>query len=255
MATRSRFSASADDSPDSWISIADLMAVLMMIFLLLAVWHSIEIAKQTEAVRKIVAEWEDLESAICISLKEALFDDDGGKLKEEIKKGEDWDAEIDCRTLTIRFKSDTFFEQGRAELPSSFKTVLDEFFPRYIGALYGYRKNIKEVRIEGHTSSEFGDLEGREAFIPNMELSQDRTRAVMEYVLNLNGVDNLEDWVIKTVTANGLSSGRLLYEDEEEKIEDRIKSRRVEFAVRTTTKEALFDIIEEIDSDAGRSGG
>ncbi|MDA8032301.1 MAG: hypothetical protein MPK62_14480, partial [Alphaproteobacteria bacterium] len=34
-----KFSSSDDDSSDSWVSIADMMAGLMMIFLLLAVWH------------------------------------------------------------------------------------------------------------------------------------------------------------------------------------------------------------------------
>ena len=50
-------------------------------------------------------------------------------------------------------------------------------------------------------------------------------------------------WMRKTVSANGLSSARTIEVDD---LEDRNASRRVEFTIRTKTKEALFKILDRI---------
>lgn len=237
MASNLRLSTPTDEVSDSWISIADLMAGLMMIFLLLAVWHSAQITERAEEVSTIVEEWQDLEEAIYFALAE--------EFKEDLPR---WQAEIERETLTIRFREPkVFFKQNSAELQPRFKTIIQDFFPRYIRVLRdGFANNIREVRIEGHTSSEFGGLSGRDAFIENMRLSQARTRATMEYAINLERVSSFEEWVIKTVTANGLSSGRVILSATGE--ENKQRSRRVEFTIHTKTKEALFEILDTLSN-------
>ena len=43
-----------------------------------------------------------------------------------------------------------------------------------------------EIRIEGHTSSEWFDQStGNEAYLNNMELSQNRARNVLDYILRI----------------------------------------------------------------------
>ena len=82
-----------------------------------------------------------------------------------------------------------------------------------------------------------------EAFINNMSLSQERTRSVLEYSLGLPRLYPLTPWMTKTISANGLSSARLIINAGQE---DERRSRRVEFTVKTKAKEALFRILEKV---------
>ena len=78
-----------------------------------------------------------------------------------------------------------------------------------------------------------------------MKLSQDRTRSVLDYSINLQDVRQHTQWMIKTVSANGLSSARTVV-NKNTGLEDRDLSKRVEFKVKTKAQEALFTIIEKI---------
>ena len=270
MAIKVRLSSSDDDSSDSWISISDMMAGLMMIFLLLAVWYVAETSEESPAppappapvlitipgpptvppeIVKIVTEQEQLEASIyrALCLEFGEFRCAGSDSEDSEQSGADRDLAVIYPDLTIRFRSlDTLFERGEDKLTDHFKSVLDEVFPRYIEVLDGFSDDISEVRIEGHTSSEWeGAEDDVDAFIRNMHLSQDRTRTVLEHVLNLDGVKRYEDWTIKKVTANGLSSGRPIVDSETDE-EDKERSRRVEFTVLTNVKKALSDIGDTI---------
>ena len=73
-----------------------------------------------------------------------------------------------------------------------------------------------------------------------MELSQDRTISVLKYSFGLREVTLHNKWMREHITALGLSSARLILQDGEE---NRIKSRRVEFAIRTNTKDVLLRLL------------
>ena len=130
------------------------------------------------------------------------------------------------------------FARGSDELQDRFKLILNDFFPRYVQLLaLQFPEEIAEVRIEGHTSSEFGALPSDEAFLKNMELSQDRTISVLKYSFGLQEAKLHKKWMREHITALGLSSARLVLKGGEE---NRVKSRRVEFAIRTYTKDVLL---------------
>jgi outer membrane protein OmpA-like peptidoglycan-associated protein len=139
------------------------------------------------------------------------------------------------------------FEKGEATVRPRFKKILDDFFPRYIRILRRpqYRSSIREIRIEGHTSSEWspGATE-EEAYFNNMRLSQDRTRTVLRYVLRTLGREPVSDWTRNLITANGLSSSELIYTESGK--EDREASRRVEFRVRTNAESQLERILDQL---------
>ena len=99
------------------------------------------------------------------------------------------------------------------------------------------------MRIEGHTSSEWeNEIDPGKAYIENMRLSQDRARNVLNASLDLvKGPEKV--WLIKHLTANGLSSSKLV--KNENNLEDKAASRRVEFRVRTKTEERLNKISEK----------
>ena len=111
-----------------------------------------------------------------------------------------------------------------------------------------YKDKIAEVRIEGHT-----DIQGD--YIYNLQLSQDRTRNVMKFLLNLDYYKDLKNteqnklrfWL----TANGLSFGRTLDVDGNlteysNQPPDDLKCRRVEFRIVTTSDKIVEEAIKQI---------
>ena len=225
--------SSSDD--EHWMSVSDLMAGLMVIFLFIAITYIRPIVEIQAKIRNIVVAWKDSEIEIYEALNKEFRDD-----------LERWHAELDRDTLSMRFKApDVLFDSATAELKFEFKIILAEFFPRYLNVLHQLKDAIAEVRLEGHTSSEWEGAKTRDqAYFMNMELSQARTRAVLEYSLGLPLIDPYKEWARKLITANGLSSSRLILQDSKE---DKVRSRRVEFRVRTNTKEQIVRVLETIE--------
>ena len=246
---RPLFSFRRGESSEGWIGTADLMAGLMMVFLLLAIWRS-EVSDPQKPCPPIICD--EPVDEVLVALQEAE-----DKIREALNKEfesdfKKWNATILEESITIRFLDNIFFEQGESQLKPEAREILENFFPRYMRVLHdGFADVIREVRIEGHTSSEWGLDDTTEqnseqfAFIKNMELSQARTRATMEYVLTLPDTAPYEKWIRKKVTANGLSSARLLNSNgkelQEGEAEDKKLSRRVEFAVRVDILQAYED--------------
>jgi outer membrane protein OmpA-like peptidoglycan-associated protein len=229
------FGQSSKSTEDDWISISDLMAGLMVIFLFIAITYIRPIVQTQSKIKEIVVAWNNSE----IDIYEALRDE----FKDDLAR---WNAELDRETLTIRFKApDILFDQAQAALKPGFEAILADFFPRYVDVLFRFESSIDEVRIEGHTSSEWSEnATTDEAYLKNMELSQARTRTVLGYVLQLPAVRVRKDWVVSHVTANGLSSSRLIQASDGK--EDGIRSRRVEFRIRTDAKEQIVRVLETV---------
>ncbi len=191
------------------------------------------IEAQKKKIERIVETYDNLKTNLHKKLN-SEFEKDLGK----------WKAEIDKKTLSIRFKEpDVFFNTGDAEIKSKFQEILKDFFPRYIKILTSekYKDDIEEIRIEGHTSSLWKGSKDRDAaYFYNMKLSQDRARAVLEFALGLDELKGLKNWIIKHVTANGLSySQRIMIKNSE----DYRKSRRVEIRVRTKAEKRIEQIL------------
>jgi outer membrane protein OmpA-like peptidoglycan-associated protein len=191
-------------------------------------------AKMGRRVQEVAAVLRNKEK----ELNERLGNAFGGKLGA-------WGAEIDPASLTLRFqRPDLMFEQGSANLRRPFADFLNEFFPEYLGILHNFRDDIEEVRIEGHTSSEWSALTtSLQAYFLNMALSQERTRTVLEYGLTRTQAPAaILEWARERITANGLSSSRLRYGTSGS--EDPVASRRVEFRVLMKSKEQLLRIVD-----------
>lgn len=205
------------------LSTGDLMASLLFIFILLLMGALLQVQEKAEQDEEIVKRYDQIKTQLYIDLQQEFKDDLAV-----------WRATIDS-TLCIRFQEPSMlFDEGQSLLKPKFKNILDDFFPSYIAVLSRdeYRDNIEEIRIEGHTNSNGG-------YYSNMELSQDRTRAVLQYCFSLMS-DDLEEWLKGLVTANGLSSSHLILKMNGE--EDKDLSRRVEFRVRTNAEKQLEDI-------------
>ncbi|MCB6972381.1 MULTISPECIES: OmpA/MotB family protein [Butyricimonas] len=224
---------------NQWMSISDLMSVLMIIFLFISVVYMRSIGQKNSQITSIAKTYEKTQVKITHDLKE-----------EFAKNLQIWNAALDSLTLSIRFENpEILFKVGSAELNDHFKSILDSFFPRFIQILTDpkYKKYIEEIRIEGHTSSEWqGEPSSRQAYFNNMELSQDRTRKVLEYVLFQIKDEELFNWTKNRLTANGLSSSKLIYNNDQ--TEDQERSRRVEFKIKTNAEQQIINILEQSKS-------
>ena len=92
-----------------------------------------------------------------------------------------------------------------------FKEILDDFWPRYLKILSDNKDVILEIKIEGHTSSAWSENATRnESYFNNMELSQDRSRNVLAVCIDKTPA-SLVEWSRSSITANGSSFSRLIY--------------------------------------------
>ena len=226
---------SKKDNGEHWISISDMMSGLMMVFLFISIAYMINVVTERNKIKKIAITYNLLQND--------LYNDLHNEFKYDLKK---WNALIDRQTLSVRFEApDVLFAKGSYQLQNRFKSILSDFFPRYLAILTSdkYKNDIEEIRIEGHTSSEWQyNVSPNIAYFLNMKLSQDRTRSVLEYVMNLPQVSNQKEWLKNYLTANGLSSSKLIMTNG---VEDKKKSRRVEFRVKTNSEKRIVKIISD----------
>ena len=207
------------------MSISDLMAGLMIVFLFIAIAY----------IKGIGQEQRNLASSICQDLQQSF---QGTTWREKISICEDG--------LVVRFNDpDTLFSFNKANLKPEFKKILAEFFPDYLRVLNKYQEDIEEVRIEGHTDKVWQNTNDPfTAYFGNMELSQNRTRSVLEFLFALEVARKHETWLIRYMTANGLSSSRPVFDKETKEI-DLDASRRVEFKIRLKTSKRLLGLVKD----------
>lgn len=224
------------DHEGHWVAVSDLMAGLMMVFMLVSVVFMINVETERDKIRDVAILYDQLRTQLYKDLQLEFIDDMAR-----------WGAELD-NDLAFRFNNtDVLFDEGEAELKPDFQSILDDFFPRYIQIITQpqYRDDILEIRIEGHTSSSwFGARSDDEAYILNMNLSQKRTRSTLAYVLSLPAVAGSKDWLKQHLTANGLSSAKVVRD--ESGLELGSASRRVEFRVRTDAEGRIATILDRV---------
>ena len=153
--------------------------------------------------------------------------------------------------LTVKFEnSSILFDQDSSVIKDEFKAILDKFIPEYLSIIgrKEYRENIKEVRIEGHTAAE---SRMHDTYIKTVQLSQDRSRNILEHILrNAYFVDldpEEREGVKFLLSANGLGNGRavdengdFVYKSKEQISPD---SRRVEFKIVTDSDELVKRLV------------
>ena len=223
----------SESSNSHWIPLSDLMMGLMMVFLLLATMYMLRVEQTTTL---IVKEYETTRNNLHRALQ-----------KEFEQNFKEWDAEL-LGDMTIRFKNpEVLFATGSDKLKTKFKEILNDFTPRYIKILTGdqFKDSIKEIRIEGHTSTFWKNSSSSlDGYFKNMTLSQARTRTTLEFIFLLPETVENEEWLKTRLTANGLSSSRPI-KNRNLKIDEEA-SQRVEFRIVTNADEKLETIAKSI---------
>lgn len=82
------------ESESQWVSISDLMSVLMMIFLFIAISYMLNVIKEKDKIKEIAVTYNKLQTE--------LYDDLMTEFKSDL---DNWNAEIDKQTLSVKFEA------------------------------------------------------------------------------------------------------------------------------------------------------
>lgn len=217
------------------LSIGDLMAGVLFIFVLLLASTMLDIQQKAEADAEIASRYNDIKSELYLDIAKEFRDDLAS-----------WNAVVDSTDLAVRFLTNesldakvSYFSKGSSAPSDHYKAILGDFFPRFMAIISEprYRDAIEEIRIEGHTDSDGG-------YLYNINLSQSRAREVLSYCLkvadDMDEGEEIMNWARYRITANGLSySHPILNADGSE---NKDLSRRVEFKLRTNAEHQLEEI-------------
>jgi outer membrane protein OmpA-like peptidoglycan-associated protein len=235
----------ANKKDNFWIPYADLMTVLMVVFLFISIAYMGLLQIDKNKKEKIFKDYKET--------KENLYKDLNAEFRNDFKK---WNLELD-KDLSIKFTNPkVLFDDGKSDIKPEFQKILISFFPKYLSIVLQnkYKDKIAEIRIEGHTNN-IPIHETDDPYIDNIKLSQDRSRNVLQFLRKLPYYKNLsqdKEQVLQFwITANGLSYGRTL--DNNNKLTyisknkiDIQKSRRVEFKIVTTSEILVDEVLKQM---------
>ena len=141
---------------------------------------------------------------------------------------------IDMKSGSLRLSSNILFDKSSALLKEQSKEELKRVFINYIGSLIfnpKIKNQLDRIIIEGHTDSDG-------SYLHNLELSQQRAYAVMNYLLSLEftKINNLQSLLV--------ASGRSYLDTikDSNNREDKLKSRRIEIKFRLKNDDAMEQI-------------
>lgn len=219
-----------EEVPEYWRSFSDMMAGLLMIFILFLTIAMLQLNIQEDLLQ-------DKEEEInrIIGVRQKIVEE----LKREFENS-DLQLNIDPESGAISFSEGVFFDYDKYEIKDTGRDYLKSFIPKYIKVLLSDKnKNyISEIIIEGHT-----DTQG--SYMYNLELSQKRAFEVAKFILSedFEELSQEENKRLKSIlTANGRSFSNPILD--ENGVIDAEKSRRVEFKFRLKDEEMIYQMQE-----------
>ena len=158
-------------------------------------------------------------------------------LKQEFAKN-NIDVNIDAQTGALTLQSNVLFNYDESELSDAGKQALEQILPIYCKVLLqdDYMKYLAEIIIDGYT-----DTDGDYSY--NLQLSQQRSLAVAQYLLDIQSSflssdqsENLENYL----TVNGHSMANPVLDSSGNV--DKDASRRVEIKFRLKDDEMIEEL-------------
>ena len=169
-------------------------------------------------------------------------------LQKEFEK-KNLNVDIDPQTGALTLNANVMFDYDQAELTDSGKMTLSMVLPTYCKVLLddSYKKYLGEIIIDGYT-----DTEGDYSY--NLELSQKRSLAVAQYLLDIKS-DFLKDSQVQELkdclTVNGHSMSDPVL-DADGNV-DKDASRRVEVKFRLKDEEMIQELNKIMQGDSAES--
>jgi flagellar motor protein MotB len=168
---------------------------------------------------------------------------DGSTTQMELHNGSLYDAlcaafskEIQEKTLSITedltlhiTAASLRFQVGEYELSSQQRSFLHRFNTKLFTTLYPYKEKIKTLHVNGHTSSEWGNLNLPKRYLNNVELSAKRAFKVLEFTYQDDQLRPYQEWMHALLSSDAHSySERIIDKNENE---NELASRRVSFKI------------------------
>lgn len=165
-------------------------------------------------------------------------------LKNEFSKN-NINVDIDAQTGALTLEASVMFDYDQAELTDAGKQALEQILPIYCKVLLqdDYMKYLAEIIIDGYT-----DTDGDYSY--NLQLSQQRSLAVAQYLLDIQGnfLDATQSQKLeKYLTVNGHSMANPVL-DANGNV-DKDASRRVEVKFRLKDEEMIDGLNQLLSSN------
>lgn len=118
-----------------WIPLADLMTVLMVIFLFMSISYMALMEKRQKEQNQIFKDYEESKVALYNELNEAF--------KNDFAK---WNLKLD-NDLSIKFTNpQVLFDEGKSDVTPTFQNILREFLPKYLRVVLQDKYKDKNCR-------------------------------------------------------------------------------------------------------------
>lgn len=213
-----------------WMSYADLMSAMLMVFVLLLSVIILDYKSDMDEKQRQIDAVTEVKSNIIADLTEEF-------------KGSNLNIEVDPQTGAIRFPGNILYEFSSSELSPAGKKFLREFVPKYFGIIMQdkFRDDISSIIVEGHT-----DKDG--SYLYNLNLSQARAFSVVQEIYDEKFVDFPEKELSKDyLTSNGRSF--MVPINNADGTYNPDKSRRVEFLFRLKEDERIEELQKLVSED------
>lgn len=207
-------STSGSEENIFWVTMADLLLGLAIIFITLFVLAMTGFSQQNIQQQKVQMEVSE-------------------KINSELNKA-NITADIDKMSGDLKISDVELFELNSYVLSDNGKKLLDKLAPIYINSIFADKElsdQIQYIVVQGHTDSQMfaGVTSKDEQFLRNMDLSLKRANAVTEYMFKTKYNKAYADKLRKIVVVEGKSYNEPVLVNGKE---DYNKSRRVELKLK-----------------------
>ncbi len=211
---RGKQNSEEDSGNIFWVTMADLLLGLAIIFITLFVLAMTGFSQETVQQQKVQMEVSE-------------------KISEGLKES-NIAADIDKMTGDLKISDVELFELNSYVLSDNGKKLLDKLAPIYINTIFSDKElagQIGSIIIQGHTDSQMfaGVTSKDEQFLRNMDLSLKRANAVAEYIFKTNYDKKYAEQFRKILVVEGKSFNEPVLVNGKE---DYDKSRRVELKLK-----------------------
>ena len=211
---RGKQNSNASEENIFWVTMADLLLGLAIIFITLFVLAMTGFSQQTIQQQKVQMEVSE-------------------KIGQALQKA-DIKVDMDKMTGDLKISDVELFELSDWKLSPKGKKLLDKLAPIYINSIFADKELSNEIQyiiIQGHTDSQtFAGVKSKdEQFLKNMDLSLKRANAVAEYIFKTNYDKKYADQFRKLVVVEGKSYNEPVIVNGKEDFD---KSRRVELKLK-----------------------
>lgn len=211
---RGKQNSNASEENIFWVTMADLLLGLAIIFITLFVLAMTGFSQQSIQQQKVQMEVSE-------------------KIGQELQKA-DIKVDMDKMTGDLKISDVELFELSDWKLSPKGKKLLDKLAPIYINSIFADKELSNEIQyiiIQGHTDSQtFAGVKSKdEQFLKNMDLSLKRANAVAEYIFKTNYDKKYADQFRKLVVVEGKSYNEPVIVNGKEDFD---KSRRVELKLK-----------------------